>query len=72
MRPAKAEKTQTTTTSNNTEDQNVNPLEAAKKRKEAILAMATVAEVEAALEGETAKSVKEAGAKRIAELKEKE
>lgn len=46
-----------------------NPMLAAKLRGEAISKMDTVAEVEKALEGETAKTVKEAGEARIEQLK---
>lgn len=45
------------------------PFAAAKLRKEAIEKLTTVAEIEKALEGETAKSVIKAGNKRIAGIK---
>lgn len=46
----------------------LNPMQAAKLRVEAVEKMGTVAEIEKALEGETAKSVLKAGAERIASL----
>lgn len=45
-----------------------NPMQAAKLRADAINEMQTVAEIEKALEGETAKSVNKAGADRIAAI----
>lgn len=47
----------------------LSPMAAAKLRVEAIEEMQSVSEVEAALKDETAKTVKEAGANRIATLK---
>lgn len=50
-------------------DTKTNPMVEAKKRAEAIAKLETIEAVEKALKGETAKSVKTAGANRIVELK---
>lgn len=51
------------------DSKDLSAFEAAKLRKEAIEKLTTVAEIEKALEGETAKSVIKAGTKRIAAIK---
>lgn len=56
-------------TNNSKDSKQLNAIKAAKVRKEAIEKLDTVEAVEKALKNETAKSVKEAGGKRIEELK---
>ena len=65
----KTEKAAKTSDKKEVEKGKLTPMQEAKLRVDAINEMATIAEVEKALEGETAKSVRKAGEERIAAIK---